>query len=89
MIDTLYKSGITDISIVEDFTDITTGPEDVVDQAEDTMTLLSKHIDNLTLNVDNDKIKNLRDSLEMEYYKKQLESYPYDHSKIPTDDTIK
>jgi len=31
----------------------------------------------------------LKDSLEMEYYKKQLESYPYDHSKIPTDDTIK
>ena len=39
--------------------------------------------------LDTDKIKNLRDSLEMEYYKKQLESYPYDHSKIPTDDTIK
>jgi hypothetical protein len=66
MIDTLYKSGITDISIVEDFTDITTGPEDVVDQAEDTMTLLSKHIDNLTLNVDNDKIKNLMRELYVE-----------------------
>ena len=39
--------------------------------------------------LEHDKIKNLRDSLEMEYYKKQLESYPYDHSKIPTDDTIK
>lgn len=66
MIDTLYKSGITDISIVEDFTDITTGTEDVVDQAEDTMTLLSKHIDNLTLNVDNDKIKNLMRELYVE-----------------------
>jgi competence protein ComGC len=32
---------------------------------------------------------NIKDSLEIEYYKKQLESYPYDHSKIPTDDTIK
>ncbi len=31
----------------------------------------------------------LKDSLEMEYNKKQLESYKYDHSKIPTDDTIK
>ena len=39
--------------------------------------------------LEHDKIKNLRDSLEMEYYKKQLESYPYDHSKIPTNDTIK
>jgi hypothetical protein len=35
------------------------------------------------------RLEYLRDSLEMEYYKKQLESYPYDHSKIPTDDTIK
>lgn len=29
-----------------------------------------------------DRIKYLRDSLEMEYIKKQLESYPYDHSEI-------
>ena len=29
-----------------------------------------------------DRVKFLRDSLEMEYYKKQLESYPYDHSEI-------
>ena len=25
------------------------------------------------------------DSFNDEYYKKQLESYPYEHSKIPTD----
>ena len=36
-----------------------------------------------------DKLEFIKDSLETEYYKKQLESYPYDHSKIPTDDTIK
>lgn len=35
------------------------------------------------------KETHLRDSLEMEHNKQQLESYPYDHSKIPTDDTIK
>ena len=35
------------------------------------------------------KMQYVKDSLETEYYKKQLESYPYDHSKIPTDDTIK
>ena len=29
-----------------------------------------------------DRVKYLRDSLEMEYIKKQLESYPYDHSEI-------
>ena len=31
-----------------------------------------------------EQIKFLRDSFEMEYYKKQLETYPFDHSKIPT-----
>jgi hypothetical protein len=35
------------------------------------------------------KMQYVKDSLETEYYKKQLESYPYDHSKIPTDATIK
>lgn len=34
-----------------------------------------------------DRIKYLRDSLEMEYYKKQLETYPFDHSEIK--DTLK
>lgn len=28
------------------------------------------------------RVKYLKDSLEMEYIKKQLESYPYDHSEI-------
>lgn len=31
------------------------------------------------------RIRYLRDSLEMEYYRKAIEeSYPFDHSKIPT-----
>jgi len=34
------------------------------------------------------RLEYLRDSLEMEYYKKQLESYPYDHSEIK-DITVK
>lgn len=29
------------------------------------------------------KQQSLKDSLEIEYYKKMLESYPFDHSKIP------
>ena len=36
-----------------------------------------------------EQIQFLRDSFEMEYYKKQLESYPFEHSKIPIDDTTK
>jgi len=34
-----------------------------------------------------DRVRYLKDSLEMEYIKKQLESYPYDHSEI-TDTTV-
>ena len=39
--------------------------------------------------MNHDRVKYLRDSLEMEYYKKQLESYPYDHSKINDTTVIK
>jgi hypothetical protein len=39
--------------------------------------------------MDRDRVKYLRDSLEMEYYKKQLESYPYDHSEIKDTTVIK
>jgi len=28
------------------------------------------------------RLEHLKDSLEMEYYKKELKSYPYDHSEI-------
>jgi hypothetical protein len=36
-----------------------------------------------------DRVKYLRDSLEMEYIKKQLETYPYDHSEIKDTAIIK
>ena len=36
-----------------------------------------------------DRVKYLKDSLEMEYIKKQLESYPYDHSEIKDTTVIK
>lgn len=67
VLDNLYKVGAADISIVEDFTDYDTEiDEDMVNQAEDTMTILSKYIDNLTLNVDNDKLKGLMRELYIE-----------------------
>ena len=48
------------------------------------VTLVFLFTDNPSMNkkMDHDRVKYLRDSLEMEYYKKQLESYPYDHSEI-------
>jgi DNA repair exonuclease SbcCD nuclease subunit len=58
LLDKLYKESPADISIVEDvnlFTD--TAADDVIDQAQDTVTILDNYITNLTLPVDNDKMK--------------------------------
>jgi hypothetical protein len=40
--------------------------QEIVDQAEDTMTILSKYFDNLTLNVENEKLKTLMRELYVE-----------------------
>ena len=65
VIDNLYKVGCSDIAIVEDFTD-TMVDDDIVDQAEDTMTILSKYIDALELDVENDKLKKIMRELYVE-----------------------
>jgi hypothetical protein len=60
VIDSLYKTGISDLSIVEDFSEsFIDNDQDIVDQAEDTMTILSKYIDGLTLDVEASKLKNI------------------------------
>lgn len=46
-----------------------------------TITTLLFISDNITYKEER-RIKSLRDSLEMEYYKKQLESFPFEHSEI-------
>ena len=67
VIDNLYKAGVSDISIVEDFTDtVIENDQELIDQAEDTMTILGKYIDNLTLNVESDKLKTLMRELYIE-----------------------
>lgn len=67
VLDNLYKVGICDISIVEDFTDVLVDTDqEIIDQAEDTMTILSKYIDNLTLDVEPDKLKNIMRELYVE-----------------------
>jgi DNA repair exonuclease SbcCD nuclease subunit len=67
VIDNLYKVGIADLSIVEDFSDLNVDiDQDIVDQAEDTITILSKYIDNLELDVESDKLKKLMRELYVE-----------------------
>jgi DNA repair exonuclease SbcCD nuclease subunit len=56
-IDKLYKAGPIDISVVEDVTSFIDNQEDeVVDEAQDTTTILSNYIKGLTLPVNNDKM---------------------------------
>ena len=66
VIDSLQRVGVADISIVEDFTETTLEDEDIIDQAEDTMTILSKYIDNLTLDVESERLKRVMRELYVE-----------------------
>jgi DNA repair exonuclease SbcCD nuclease subunit len=67
VVDQMYKSAVADVAIVEDFTEISVNDDDeLVNQAEDTMTILSKYIDGLTVNVEPAKLKNLMRELYVE-----------------------
>jgi DNA repair exonuclease SbcCD nuclease subunit len=57
-LDEIAQVSPLDVTVVEDFTEITSEADDIdVDQAEDTISILYKYIDNLTLPVESDKIK--------------------------------
>lgn len=67
----LYNVSPADLSIVEDIVDMSDNPTDIVDETEDTMTILANYVDQLTIDVDSDKLKKLLkklyvESLEME-----------------------
>jgi hypothetical protein len=67
LIDSLYKIGVADLSIVEDFSDaLIDDDSDIIDQAEDTITILNKYIDNLELDVESEKLKKLMRELYVE-----------------------
>jgi hypothetical protein len=70
LIDEIYKVNPTDVNIVEDFTELqmTEDNDDIVNQAEDTMTILSKFIENQSLTgpVDANKLKMLMRELYVE-----------------------
>ena len=62
LIDSITKASPLEIAVVEDFSEITDNVEVDIDQAEDTITILNKYVDGLTLPVESDKIKTvLRD----------------------------
>jgi DNA repair exonuclease SbcCD nuclease subunit len=62
LLDSLAKVNPLELSVVEDFSEITDNVDVDIDQAEDTMTILNKYVDGLTLPVESDKIKTvLRD----------------------------
>jgi DNA repair exonuclease SbcCD nuclease subunit len=59
LIDQITKVTPIEVSVVEDFSELTSDVDIDVDQAEDTITILNKYVDGLTLPVESDKIKNV------------------------------
>jgi DNA repair exonuclease SbcCD nuclease subunit len=59
LIDSITKAAPLEIAVVEDFSEITDNVDVDIDQAEDTITILNKYVDGLTLPVESDKIKNV------------------------------
>ena len=64
----LYNVNPADITIAEDLVDYSEGlDDDMVDQAEDTLTVLNKFVDNITEeNIDNNKLKSILKELYVE-----------------------
>ncbi|NBP03093.1 MAG: hypothetical protein EBU90_23865 [Proteobacteria bacterium] len=67
-INNLYQANPADITIVEDFTDLTEGvSDDIIDQAEDTLTILNNYVDAIQDdNLDNNKLKSILKELYVE-----------------------
>ena len=59
----LYKSGVADLSIVDEDDDFDYEEFDKKDAAEDTMGLLSKYIDNYEIDIDKTKLKGIMNDL--------------------------
>ena len=57
--DRLFKADCHEVKIIEDFTDLdaNTVSDDIVENTQDTMTLLGKYIDDLDVNLDKTKLK--------------------------------
>ena len=74
-LDRLYQADAFDIKIVEDFSDLdaSTVSDDIVNNTEDTVTLLNKYIDDLSIDLEKDRLKNEMRSLYVEAQDLDLE----------------
>ena len=60
LMDHLTKANACDVSVVEDFTDLTSSSDiENIDEAQDTISILNTYVDSLTLPVESDKIKTI------------------------------
>lgn len=66
ILDKILKENPIDVSVVENFDDFQVPESEEIDQAEDTVTILSKYIDQLTLNVESERMKILMRDLYQE-----------------------
>lgn len=64
--DDIYKMNPIDVTIVEDVNEMVNNEEDVVDQAQDTLTILSNYIDQQTIQVEPQKLKTVMRELYLE-----------------------
>ena len=71
----LYKADAFDIKIVEDFSDLdaSTVSDDIVNNTEDTVTLLNRYIDDLSIDLSKDRLKDQMRSLYVEAQDLDLE----------------
>jgi hypothetical protein len=64
--DQIYKMNPIDVTIVEDLNEMVNNEEDTVDQAQDTLTILSNYIDQQTIQVEPQKLKTVMRELYLE-----------------------
>jgi hypothetical protein len=72
LINKLYQVNPIDITIAEDFTDVEDIMDDDIDQAEDTITILNKYVDNLTTDLEKSKLKTLFQEIYIEALNEEI-----------------
>ena len=74
-VDKLLKADSHDVKIIEDYSDLgaNTVSDDIVENTEDTVTLLNKYIDDLPIDLEKDRLKNQMKSLYTEAQDLDLE----------------